>query len=375
MMACAQYKLYFNDQAASAQQLASFEAITVQQEMDSRWVASLEIPLCTDAQGNWVGESATWFQPMNRLRIEVSVQGGAYVPLIDGPIVTCNYDLYMEPGQSMAHVEVHDDGFLLHRDETVKLYNGITDDQIAQQIFDDNSDITKSTQIDAVPAASDLTNTTTVLRGTPMELLQQLVRRNSKAWHAYILPGTKPHASIGCFTKDPTSDSGLPEMVLLGKDRNLLNIRFSSTAASAAVFRGASISLSDGSVDNATADLSDISRLGTDTPSGTAVSRLLPPGKSRNVNLQSAVLAASEEAAYALHADGEVLKDTYPAVLQPYQTVRVAGTNGRLSGLWLIRQVTHSLTRNSYGQKFSLQRNARSAGAGKSNVAVPVPIF
>src|ERR1700688_151996 len=374
-MSCAQFKLFFNDQVATAKQLDSFETITVQQEMDMGWTASLEVPLCTNTQGDWTGESESWFQPMNRLRIEVNLQGGSYVPLIDGPIVTCNYDMHMEPGQSMGHVEVHDDGFLLARNENVKLYPGITDDQIAQQIYDDNNDYIKSTQIDSVDAPANLSDNTTVLRDTSMELLQQLARRQHMTMHASILPGAQPHSSIGCFQKDPSGDSGLPAMVLLGKNRNLLNIRFSSTAATAAAFRGASISLSDASVDSSTASLSDINRLGTDPPSGTPVNRLLRPGQARNVNLQSALLAASEQSAYALHAEGEVLKDSYPAVLQPYQNVQVTGSNGRLSGLWLIRKVTHTLTRNSYGQTFQLQRNARSAGTGNTSPGIPASIF
>jgi phage protein D len=93
------------------------------------------------------------------------------------------------------------------------------------------------------------------------------------------------------------------------------------------------------------------------------------------MNVANAVLAASEEDAYGLHADGEVLKDTYSAVLQPYQNVQVLGVNGQLSGSWLIRQVTHTLTRNSYGQTFSLARNAQSAGNGSSNTAAPIPVF
>ena len=46
------------------------------------------------------------------------------------------------------------DGFLLHRDESVKLFSGgQTFDQIASQIYGANGDIVKSMQIDPVPAA------------------------------------------------------------------------------------------------------------------------------------------------------------------------------------------------------------------------------
>ena len=367
--------MFFNDTVATAQQLASFETITVQQEMDSSWTAKLEVPLCTNAKGNWTGEAEAWFQPMNRLRVEVNVQGAGYVPLIDGPIVTANWDMHMEPGQSAGHIDVQDDGFLLHRDESVQLFPGLKVDEIAKRIYGNHNDIVKSVFVDDVPATKDLSNTTTVLHGTPMQLLQQLARRQQEAWHAFILPGDKPHTSIGCFRKDPTGKSGLPDMVLTGDKRNLLKISFSSTCSAPAEFRGAAVSLSDGTADSSTASLSDINRLGTDPPAGTPVKRMLRPGQSRDANLQSAVLSASEQSAFALHAEGEVLKDTYSAVLQPYQKVQVTGANGRLSGLWLIRQVTHTLTRNSYGQTFSMQRNAQSAGTGASNTATLPKVF
>jgi hypothetical protein len=374
-MGCARYKLFFNDIVATAKQLASFETITVHQEMDHFWSASLEVPLCLDAKGNWSGESESWFQPENRLRVEVSMQGKGFVPLIDGPIVTCHYDMHMEPGKSIAHVEVHDDGHLLHRDEKVKVYPTDTDDKIAQKIFCDNRDIIKSTKIDPIPPTNNLSSSFTVLRGTSMGLLQKLAGRQDKTWHAFILPGPLPHTSIGCFQKDQTSDSGLPNMVLLGRGQNVLNVRPTGTSATVAVFRGAAISLSDGSTDNRTANLSDIQRLGTNPPPGTPMQRMLPPGASRNVNVQNKVLSASKKAAYALHAEGEVMKDTYPAVLRPYQTVQLLGVNGKFSGQWLVRQVTHTLTRNSYGQTFELQRDAESAGTGAGSKAPAVKVF
>jgi hypothetical protein len=374
-MACAQYKLFFNDQVATAAQLTSFETITVQQEMDHAWTASLEIPLCTNAQGDWTGESETWFTPLNRLRIEVNLQGQGYVPLIDGVIINRYHDLYMEPGQSIGHVEVHDDSFCLHRDDVVKLYPGITDDQIARQIYGDFTDVIKSIDVDSVPPPKDLSSNTTVMSGTAMELLKTLAGRHKDAYHAFVLPGSLPHTSIGCLKPDSIVDSGLDDMILTGKCRTLLNIKFTNTAATQAKFRGSSISLNSATPDASTANLSQISRLGSNPPGGTPANRMLRPGQSRNVDLQNATASASQEAAFALRAEGEVLKDTYGSVLQPYQTVNVLGSNGQLSGLWQIYRVTHTLTRNSYGQTFTLRRDAQSAGTGSAKVAPPVPIF
>lgn len=373
-MACTQYKLFFADQIATPAQLNGFETITVHQEMDMNWTAHLEFPLRTNAQGDWTGEAESYLQPDVRVRIEVRVMSGAYVPLIDGSLVTADYDTHKDPGQSMLRIDVQDDGYLLHRDETVHLYPGITDDVIAQQIFDDSPDI-DSTDIDPVDAPADLSNNVTVLRGTQMELLQTLARRQEM--HAFVLPGSQPHTSIGCFKSDPgpDEDSGLEPMVLLGSGRNLMNLKLSSASGLPAVYNTSNVSLGDLSVNSSTANLDDISRLGTNPPGGIPVKRFLRPGKSWNVALGRATQGASEQAAYALSADGEVLKDTYPDVLSPYRNVAVLGSNGKLSGMWLIRQVTHTVTRNSYGQTFSLQRNAQSAGTGNSAPAVPKSVF
>ena len=375
-MSCTQYKMFFNDKAATIAQLESFETITVNQEMDHAWVAHLEVPLCTDDKGNWTGESETWFQPMNRLRIEVAVQGGSFAPLIDGPIASLHHDMHMEPGQSIGHVEVHDDGYLLHRDEKVQLFSGTTTyDDIAQQVYDANSDVIKSTQIDTVPAADNPNDANIVLRGTPMQFLHHLARRLHHKWHAFVLPGSKPHQSIGCFQKNPIGKPSLPGMVLKGDKPNLLYLRPSNHAGRPAVYRGGSVSLSDATSTTSTADLNQIDRLGTDAPGATPAKRMLRPGRSRNLNLDEAVLSASDQAGHCLNAEGEVLKDTYSGVLQPYQNVMVTGVNGRLSGLWTVRQVTHTLTRNSYGQTFGLHRDAESAGTGSSSTASPLSIF
>jgi hypothetical protein len=368
-MACGLFKILLGNQPANASQLNSFETIAVQQEMDMRWVAQLEIPLRTDAQGRWTGESEAWLQPMQRLRIEVNQQGKGFTPLIDGTIVSLHHDLHMEPGQSTLRLEVHDDGYLLHRDESVKLFRGMTDDQIAAQIFEFNNQVIKSTEIQRTDPPQNLSDTTTVLRGTPMSLLQQLANRQIDAWHAFILPGPDRQSSVGCFKKDPTGDSGLPPMVLTGEGRNLMNIRFSYDSSAPAIYRGGAVSLNDASVDSRIAAV-PIRPPGTDPPAGEPSHRMLRPGQSRNVNLQNAVQSSTEQAAFGYHAEGEVLKDTYDAILQPYKNVKVLGANGRLSGLWMIRQVTHTLTRNSYGQTFSLQRDAQSLGTGS---AAPAP--
>jgi hypothetical protein len=48
------YRLFFNDEPASREELDRVERITVEQEIDMAWEAQLEVPICLDANGRWV---------------------------------------------------------------------------------------------------------------------------------------------------------------------------------------------------------------------------------------------------------------------------------------------------------------------------------
>ena len=371
-MGCCQYRMYLNGAAATTAQLARFEDITVEQETDLAWEARLQVPLCVDTNGNWSVETESFLQGMSRIRIEASIQSGPWVALIDGPIVDQRSEMIGDPGKSQVTLVVMDDSFYLHRDETVRAFQGISDDMVALQLFEGISQLAMG-DADTVPAASQTGFDTTVMRGTDAELLQQMAKRQHM--HAYVLPGSSPGKSVGCFKRDPDPavDFGLKPMVLTGNGRNIFHFNSNNPAGQTAVFQSTRVSLNDRSTDDRTADPLQIPQFGTDPTQGPSVKRLLRPGQPDAVDNNRAVQAASERASFVMTAEGEVMKDTYPSILQPYMNVQVAGVNGRLSGTWLIRQVTHTLTRNSYGQQFKAIRNAQSSGTGTPPPGVPKP--
>src|SRR5262249_8361053 len=139
-MSFAQYRLYFDGSAATTDQLARFEDITVEQEMDKACYGRFQLPICVTKGGVWSGETDALLQGMTRVRLEIQIQSASWVPLIDGPIVNVEGSRFSEPGQSMLTIVVSDDSFYLHRDETVTSFQG-SDDDVASQIFDQVSQI------------------------------------------------------------------------------------------------------------------------------------------------------------------------------------------------------------------------------------------
>jgi hypothetical protein len=136
--------------------------------------------------------------------------------------------------------------------------------------------------------------------------------------------------------------------------------------------------IKDKAVVSSTSRFGDIDLLGPEhtfeNQSSTATLIALP-GPCSSVDPEQRAKAEAERASYALEARGQVLVESYPHVLAPYQTVSVRAVNDRLSGDYLIHRVTHTLSRSTYAQSFTVTRNAISGGSGASSSGAPRSIL
>ena len=96
------FKVFFGDKAATRDQLDRLEDITVEQEQDVAWGASVKIPICTDEKGNWADADEKFFASFSRVRVEIKVGDGPFTPLIDGPIVGADHTLSTHWARRMA---------------------------------------------------------------------------------------------------------------------------------------------------------------------------------------------------------------------------------------------------------------------------------
>lgn len=371
-----EYRLYFNHEPATREQLDRVEEIVVEQAVDMAWEARLKIPVGTDDQGEWAGEDEAFLAEFTPVRIEIRFGEGAFVPLIDGPIVDLEYQMQSEPGQSELTVVVQDDSVYLNREEQILRFDDRLDHEIAEQLLGDVDQIA-STDIETTPAPTSSTTPAVVQRGTAMQLLRSLARR--QGMHAYVLPGEAPGESIGCFKAFSTEpDEDLPLLTLTGPERNLANFSPREDAQRPARVTAYSLSLLDKTVTQRTSDFADLDRLGSEdafAEEAETAAQILPPRHGDGVDLDQAVAAEAERASYASQVSGTVMGNCYGGVLLPYRVVQVQGVSRRRSGSYLIAQVTHTLNRTDYSQAFTLRRNARSEGAGSSATDLVGAIF
>jgi hypothetical protein len=365
------YRLFFNNNPATREQLDRVEEITVEQEIDMAWEARMQIPIATDDKGKWTGEDEDFLAEFTQVRVEIELGDQVFVPLIDGSIVEAGDRMNSEPSQSMKTVVIQDDSIRLNRDDRIFQFENLLDHEIASQLFEEIEQIA-TTEIENTPAPSSSLPPVVVQRGTAMQLLRSLARR--QGMHAYVLPGEEPGQSIGCFKSFPTQTDGLPPLIVLGAGRNVAEFHPTNNAQRPARVTASTLSIFDKTITQRTSDLGQIDLLGeeqTFASEGNTATQILYPRDGDAVDLDRVVTAEALRSSYSTEATGTVLNDTYSAILTPYRAVSVAGVNQRRSGDYLIRKVTHSLTRSSYSQSFTLQRNARSAGssAGLANLA------
>jgi len=356
------FKVFYGDRAATKEQLELVEDITVEQEQDVAWGGSVKIPICTDEKGNWTGADEKFFASFSRVRVEIKVGDNPFTPLIDGPIVGADNALSGEPGRSFVTLRVQDDSAYLNRKDDIQQFTGMLDHEIAEQLFDQVAQIAEK-QIETTPAPPNSAPSVTQ-RGTEIQILRSLAER--QGMHAYVLPGSSPGQSIGCFKKLPDTVSSLPDLVLLGPDRNVSEFNARQDAQSPARVSATAINARDLSVNQQTATTADLDPVGKQpevdlVKEDDVAVHIAPPKHGDTVDLAQYVKALAEKHAFGLTATGKLLGECYSGVLSPYQYVTVRGVNSRLSGYYLITKVTHTLGRASYDQSFTMQRKALSA--------------
>jgi len=366
-MGAIEFKIFFDGQSATVEQLDKVDEIVVDQAVDKAWEARLKIPVCVNNDGKWEGEQEAWMKAFTRIRVEVNPGDGKFVPLIDGPVVGFDSARSAQPGKSVVTVVIHDDSALLNREAKVAVQQGQVDSDIARQLFLD-AQLGGAPDIDATPPQPDAKTAASVQRGTPMQYLRELAKRNQD-WHAYVLPGKLPSQSIGCFKQFPKEIDGLPDMTLMGADRNIETFNVNNKAQNPSTVQAATLSIAHDAVKTSTSSYRDATLMGDQPPdAGNAnqAKSFLAPGQSDKVDLDHATKGAATNSGFSLEATGNIVPFCYPAALSPYRWVLVKISDSQYSTKYLITQVTHTLQRSIYTQSFSMKGNGVSVAAGGS---------
>jgi hypothetical protein len=365
-MALAEFRVYFGDTPATDDQLDLITEIKVDQAIGMATEAELRLVLTADDAGVWSGMDEDFAQPFSRIRVEIKLgddnDEGDFEPLIDGPIVGQRFELGAGPGESVLTLVVQDDSVLLNREEAVQVFQNMTADAIVEQLY---SDAGLDPDVESVPDSGSPLDRFVVQRGTAMQLVRDLARANGM--FAYVVPGDSPGTSTGVFEKPDLSPGGVSDLLMMGNDRNIDSFSAQLDALRPLTASAGSVGVTDKSAVSSSATSSDLDPQGDEavhdflSPTSTA---LLARTREEANDLDAATQAAVNLSSFAYSATCEIDAERYDTVLAPHQVITVTGAGAVLSGDYLISRVTHQINEDSYKQKLTLRRNARSTDAG-----------
>ena len=373
-----EYKLWLDGNAVAAQFYPMIETITIEQGIDMATEARIELEMCADENGNWSGPTDPSAQTWKRVRIEVRNQTSDWIPLIDGPLVTWDASMSGEPGQSTFTLVAHDDTALLNVQAKIETFEGQTDKDVVTTLFN-NVGIT-NLQLDTIPKQPDDRPLKHIKRSTEIEMLRSIAEPYDL--HVYVKPDSVGKKSIGCVKRLRTSgDADVPALILNGPDRNVETFQARNDVANATRYQGEQLDIQnvtaapkavrskwtndddggppiDATVsvvgppvallgDNVAIDSLD--KLGTE---------LLSPYACAFRDVTELVARMQQRSSYTITATGSVRYGCYHGVLRAYDMVAVSGVNAKLCSKYIVREVTHTLSRSEYRQDFTLMTNS-----------------
>lgn len=375
-------KLWLDNKPVEDTFYTMIETVTVEQGIDLACEAHLELEMCADETGAWSGPTDSYATPWKRLRLEIRNQTSEWIPLIDGAVVSWDAQMSGEPGQSTFTLIARDDTETLNQVARIATYEDTTDKDLIAQILT-NAGFPNAT-IETIPDQPKDRPLKHIQRGTDIEMLRSIAEPYDL--HVYALPAAVGSSKIFVTRLRLRGTPDVPTLILNGTDRNVETFQARNDVSQATRFQFLPFDISTLVVGNETlttkwsgddedddkanpaikrvgdtvqllgakSTIDNLKRLGT---------QILSPYVSAFRDVIAVGSRAQQRSSYTITASGAVRYGCYHGVLRAYDLVTVSGANAKLCTTYIVREVTHTMSRSEYRQDFTLMTNAVAKAA------------
>jgi phage protein D len=315
--------------------------------------------------------------------------GGDLEPVFDGYVTAVDLSLGSEPGNGQVEVRGMDTSVLLSLEEKVATWPDLTDSDIVQQIVGGYG---VRLEAEPTPTTHQEADTTVVQRGSDLEFVRLLARRNG---YEFYFETDRDSGDVVAYFRPPQLDAA-PQRdlaVRFGDQSNLRSFTAHLSAQRPLNVKAQQLDVKANSPNTAEVGDTSFRKLGRDDlgslvggPLGSLVTPaqapaqmlVLGPPTSNATELRTIAQAVRDEAGWFITAGGEVNGEAYQAVLRPHRLVLVKGAGSLYSGAYYLTRVVHEVHGDGgYGQRFEGRRNARGLDGGErfgeDGLALPLP--
>jgi len=354
------YQVLFNGTPADQEFYDVVSRLEIEENADLPGAISLQLPVAEkDGDLSWVGDAR--IAPYANIAVVATPDGGSTQCIFDGYVLT--QKVHMPSGPAGATVDVwgQDATVLMGLTENIKEWSGLSDVDVANQIFQTYGFTPASDNGSETGPSHTDDEHTLMQRASDADFLRRLARRTGR-WFRVICADTAGQRT-GYFaspslTGDPvfTFDVNDPSKSSVA----LLDFSWDVTRPSSVAARQAS--LTDSDKDGVSAETSDSGLKPLDAQDLAAFA-----GKTKQVILTAAADTAElpgratgllREAGGFARCEGSADVNVVKQVVRVGSVVAVEGCGSLLSGSYLVWSVRHSITTQAHAMAFVLVRNA-----------------
>ena len=354
------YQVLFNGTPAEQDFYDMVSKLEIEENADLPDAISMQLPVAAqDGELSWVADAR--IAPYANIAVVATPDGGDQQCIFDGYVLSHKVRVPSGPAGATVDVWGQDASVLMGLTEAVKEWSGMTDSDVADQIFSNyGASASPDNGNDPGPSHTDDEHTL-MQRGSDIDFLRRLARRTGR-W-CRVMCADQPGQRIGYFATP--SLTAIPSTTIDVNDPKTsstpaLDFSWDATRPTAVATRQAS--LSDDDQDGVSADTSD-----SGLPPLDAQDLASFTGKTKTVILTAAADTAElsarangllREAGWFAKCEGTADLAVLKQVLRVGSVVAVEGCGSLLSGPYLVWSVRHSITTQAHSMSFVLVRNA-----------------
>jgi phage protein D len=408
-MADKAYLIAFDDEDVEEEFYDDVVSLTVDENTATGTSFRLQLATSRQDDGSWTYLDEGLLALFTRVSIQVGFSGGGGLadafgdalgppggggndglePVFDGYITEVEVTLGSEPDSARLEVSGLDSSVLMSLEEKVATWKDLADSDIVKQIVGGVYGIT--VQADATSTVHQQNNTTIVQRGSDLEFVRDLARRNGLEF--YFETDKRSGAVIAYFRAPQLDGTPQPDLAIqFGDESNLRRFTARLSGQRPLSVRTEQMDVRANRPNRAQVGAMKLTALGDQDADALIGDRLrqlvtprdalaqvlvLGPPTSDPTELSTLAQAVRDEAGWLITAEGEINGDAYQHALRPRRLVLVKGAGAAYSGKYYVTRVVHVLASDgAYTQTFEARRNARdldgSEQFGADGLALPI---
>ncbi len=352
------YTLTIDDVQASSEIIAAIREIEVEDHADMADMLRLHLAVAVSEDGSgWSVLDDDLLDRLTKLRVTVNIGSETSLPLIEAYVIETRTEFSNRPGESTLEVVAMDPTVLMNLEEKVRAWPDMADSDIADTIFGEYG---FSTQVEQTQPTRQEVDHTTMQRGTDIQFLRELARRNGYECYVELNPDSgEVEGHFHPPRVDETHQGVLSVNMGTATNVNRFNGQYDMLRPVTA--QATNVEIGDQEDQSADIDESSLENLGEQAATSQSQPRrvlLRNTGLSETGELQTYAQAVVDRSAFAIRAEGELSTITYRDILRAKRPVNVRGAGRQFSGTYYVAKVLHRISGEGYTQEFTLRRNA-----------------